>query len=634
MTATSDRPARRALRRSVRAVALALAFAAPLAAAPEAPPRIDLTAIFADSEAWLAAAADLEMAVVRFEELREREWRSADDLLAALRAKDEVHRRAASVDGYLGLRQALGGGDAGIAAQRRRMDDIARRWEASSEWFGERVRGRDAAELAAWLAASPALAPYRWLLEQERSEPPRPVSAREREVLGEVDAERRTARDLYTALAVREAPAASALLASGEPLQITPASARNLGVELAQGGDRAAARRAWLEALGGRSGAFATLLGGVVRREAFEARLLGWESPLEARYTPERIPVGAVDALLAAARAAAPAVARYHAARAAALGLDRYTAADLRYPLSGSRTDWRWEAARTELLAAAAGLGEEYTSHLRRAFDEGWIDAADVPGKNPLGFSTFVYGRHPYVSVVFRGATADLFRLAHELGHAVHHQISFERLPFGVARPTPLVGEAVAAVHELLLAHRLAAREGERAMADLEGQTVERLFVATSLDADFERAAHSAGEALSADTLGALYLERLRDFHGGAPVLEPWDRFGWIETPHFFREPFYMARYGLAFAAAAAIVEGLESKDGGVRETARRRYLELLGAGAEAPPLELLRRAGADLQDAETLAAVERRLDWIAARIAGRNPEGSSDVVEERRERR
>jgi len=599
------------------------------------PPRVDLTELFADRAAWAQAAAELEAAITRFASLRESEWRDADALLEALAAKDEVHRRAAVVDGYLGLRQALDRDDAEAAALRPRMDELSALWERSSAWFDERLRATPGAKLKSWRAERPELAVYGWLLERARAEAPRPPSARERELLALAEEERRTLREVYSALAVREAPRVSVELAAGGRLEITPAGARNFGAELADPRDRRAAQRAWLEALGERSATYAALLGGVVRREAFEARQLGWPSPLAARLADERIPPAAVDALLAAAGAAGPAVGRYHAARRARLGLERYGTRDVRVPIGGARADWSWDEARGALLEAAAPLGEEYLAYLRRAFEEGWIDAVERPGKNPFGFSTFVYGDHPYASVVFRGATVDLFRLAHELGHAVHHQIAYERRPFAVARPSTLVGEAVAAVHELLLARHLAADAAQAAtVADLEGQTILRLFVATALDADFERAAHEGGAELGAARLGELYVERLRDFHGGALDLEPWDRFGWMETPHFLRDPFYMPRYGLAFAAGAAIVEQLESSEPGRGEAARHRFFELLAAGAEAAPIELLARAGADLERPESIAAIARRLERIAAELAGGSPgPETAGGLERRRDR-
>ena len=600
------------------AVALCALLAGPLPGEP--PPAVDLGLLFADDTAWRAGADHLEAAIAEVERRSSSEWTLPADLLAALRAKDEVHRLAAQVDGWLDLRAAFDHADPGVPALRPRMGEIARRWEESAlPAFDARVAALSPARLAEWARAEPTLAPYLWQLGAAARAAPRPLSDRERELLAEVDAERRTARRIHAALAGPGAPEVGIDRRAGGTLRITPALARNLAAEIADPEDRRRALAAWREALGRQSAAYAALLAGVVGREAYDARVRGFASPLAAALGDEGVGEAIVDSELAAARAAGPAVGRIHRARQRLLGLARYGAADARVPLAGLRTDWTWSEARAALCAAAGSLGPEVGEVTARAFAEGWIDAADRPRKRPSGFSTYVYGEHPYASVVFRGTTPDLFRLAHEVGHAVHHFLAFRAQPYAVARPSILASEATAALFELALARELGAREGgpaaAAALADFEFQTAQRSFVATTLDADFERAAHAAGPDLDAGALGELYRERLTEFHGGALELEPSDDFAWIETPHFVTTPFYMPRYGLAFAAALALDERLRADDPTARAAAQSAIAELLRAGASAAPVELLARAGADLRSPALFAAVARHLEDLAARL-------------------
>ena len=76
-----------------------------------------------------------------------------------------------------------------------------------------------------------------------------------------------------------------------------------------------------------------------------------------------------------------------------------------------------------------------------------------------------------------------------------------------------------------------------------------------------------------------------------------------------------MSRYGLSYAAAAALVDGLTEGDVGAREAARNRYLDLLRAGGSDFPTALLARAGADLESAETVASVPERLDRLVREL-------------------
>jgi len=596
----------------------AVALAASLQA--EAPPAIDLRRLLADAEAWRAAADRLAVAIDEVAARSAHDWREPAELLAALRAKDEVHRLAALVDGYLDLRAAFDHSDAELAALRPRMAELAARWDDGARVaFDARVAALGAERRRHWEAAEPALAPYGWQLAAAERASPRPLDRRERELIAQVDVERRGARQLHAAFSGPESPEVEVELATGARLRVTPALARNLAAEVAEADDRRRALAGWRGALGRRAGSYASLLAAVVRREAFDARVRGFASPLAAALVDEGVTEGAVERELAAGRAVGAAVARAHHARRRLLGLPRYGTADARVPVAGLRTDWTWEETRQTLITASEALGPDVRAVVERAFAEGWIDAAERPRKRPSGFSTYVYGDRPYASVVFRGTTPDLFRLAHEVGHTVHHFLAFEARPYTVARPSILTSEATASLFEValsrLLGERATGADSGAAIADFEFQTIQRIFVATVLDADFERAVHAGEGELDAAALGELYRDRLVAFHGGALELEESDGFAWIETPHFVTTPFYMPRYGLAFAAALALDERLRHGDPAQRAAAQASLVELLRAGASDSPLRLLARAGADLERAGAFNAVGHRLDEVAARL-------------------
>ncbi len=610
----------RPLARIVLATALGFACVPGRAAPQTGLPEADLSSIFPDWKAWEGGADELEAAVARFEALGARSLDSPADLLTALRAEDDVRRGAARVDGYLSLCLALDSTDAGALAHRGRMAAIGARWDRSASiWFEPRLLDLGAGKIAAWLAAEEHLAPYRWRLERVFRASPKTLSPRDLELLAGVDRDRASAADVFRALNVTEAPRIHVDLPSGGSLEVGPALARNLADEVADPADRRAVHAAWLKALAEHAATRAALLAGIVGREGFDARERGFADALEASFAGEGVPAATVRSMLEAARAAGPAVARWNRARKRRLGLDRYGVADVRVPLGMPRTSLPWSVARGELEAALEPLGPDWSALLRNAFDDGWIDAVERPRKSPVGFSTFVYGTHPFVSIAYRGTPTDVLRLAHELGHAIHHQLAFETQPFGPSRPSVLVAETAAAVDELLLARRRAedARSpAERIAAlDFEAQLIHRSFVDTALDADFEVAVHSEPPGLTAARLAELYGERLVAFHGDALDLEPDDGEGWLEVPHFYTAPFTMARYPLSFAAAARLVEGLTDPDPARASAARGRYLALLRAGGSRAPLDLLAEAGADLRNPDTVAAVPRRLAALAAAL-------------------
>ena len=84
----------------------------------------------------------------------------------------------------------------------------------------------------------------------------------------------------------------------------------------------------------------------------------------------------------------------------------------------------------------------------------------------------------------------------------------------------------------------------------------------------------------------------------------------WAGIPHFYYD-FYVYQYSTGIVASTALADAVLQ---GV-EGARERYLEFLGSGGSDYPLELLRKAGVDLESPDpyerTHRAVSRNLDRL-----------------------
>jgi len=89
----------------------------------------------------------------------------------------------------------------------------------------------------------------------------------------------------------------------------------------------------------------------------------------------------------------------------------------------------------------------------------------------------------------------------------------------------------------------------------------------------------------------------------------------WARIPHFFGSPYYVYQYATCFATTARLMQDLRSKDAAVAADGVQRYLSLLRAGGSDYPMRLLRRAGVDLAEPETVQAVSSELDLLVARL-------------------
>ena len=141
-------------------------------------------------------------------------------------------------------------------------------------------------------------------------------------------------------------------------------------------------------------------------------------------------------------------------------------------------------------------------------------------------------------------------------------------------------------------------------------------FYRQAMFAEFELAIHekaSAGEALSGDSLTALYADILKRYHGheqGVVNIAANVTVEWAYIPHFYYN-FYVYQYATSLAASSLLAESVLNG----APSAVDNYLELLKAGGSDYPYDLLLAAGVDLATPEPYRAVVKRMNGIMDEI-------------------
>jgi len=143
-------------------------------------------------------------------------------------------------------------------------------------------------------------------------------------------------------------------------------------------------------------------------------------------------------------------------------------------------------------------------------------------------------------------------------------------------------------------------------------------FYTQVMFADFELQAHRLVEQdqpVTADTLSRIYATLLKEYYGDVIDEEPISRVTWTRIPHFFSTPYYVYQYATCFASTARLMQDVRSTDTATRKEAVDRYLSLLRAGGSDYPMNLLRGAGVDLSQPDTVRAVATELDMLVGRL-------------------
>ena len=125
----------------------------------------DLSAIFASWEAWEAAMADLERRIGAFKALAGTLGQGGGQLRDALQAHDAIGQLSYRVWYYPSLTHDEDQRDNVSAARRQRVQLLFARLEHATSWFNPELHKVPLADIHRWMAAEPALAVYRFAVD-------------------------------------------------------------------------------------------------------------------------------------------------------------------------------------------------------------------------------------------------------------------------------------------------------------------------------------------------------------------------------------------------------------------------------------------------------------------------------------
>jgi oligoendopeptidase F len=582
----------------------------------------DLSSIFPSWQAWEGAYARLESLIDAFAGRRGSLTTGSEALLGAFQAMDELGQLAYSVWYYPSLAHDEDQRSNEVGARRQTVQILMARWQQATSWFNPELLSLPLDRVRGWMAASPALAVYRFAIENLYRLQEHVLDDKGERLMSLVSRFDATPSDTYEALSTADAKFPTITLSDGRQATVSYGEFRSILATARRQSDREAAFRAYLGTFDAARNTYAALYNGVCQRDWFAAQARGYANTLDAALHVHNIPSSVVETLIAVTRARAASLRRYHQLRKRALGLDRYCLYDIQVPIIDAARVYDYDEARTWVEASVAPLGGAYQDRVRRSFESRSIDVYENDGKRSGAYSASVYGVHPYMLLNHNDTLDAVFTLAHEMGHNMHTVLAHAHQPFVYSDYTIFVAEVPSTFNEaLLLEYLLAQRADPRERVVLLEHAIENIagtFFAQVLFADYERQAHRLAETdrpMTAEILSDLYGRLLEDYYGDALDDEPLARLTWARVPHFYSTPYYVYQYATCFASAATFADQILKGAPETRPAALDRYLGLLRSGGSDYPMDQLQRAGVDLRDPGAVQAVIERFDGLVDRL-------------------
>jgi len=341
-----------------------------------------------------------------------------------------------------------------------------------------------------------------------------------------------------------------------------------------------------------------------VKKSRFYSSVRNYSSSRNMYLSRNYIPETVYDNLIDAVHEYLPAMYKYVSIRKRVLGVDKLHMYDVYTPLT-KEFDMKipYETAKEMVIEGLSPMGEDYINNLKKGLSDGWVDVYENKGKRSGAYSWGPYGTHPYVLLNYQDNLNNVFTLAHEMGHALHSYYSDKKQPYIYAGYKIFVAEVASTCNESLLIHHLLEKTKDREekifLLNYFIDQFKGTIFRQTMFAEFEKIVHEKVdnmEGLNADTLCDIYKNLNSMYYGNEMEEDKEIEMEWSRIPHFYN-PFYVYQYATGFSAAIALSKRiLMLGEEGVKD-----YMQFLEGGNSKEPIELLKLAGVDMNEKETI---------------------------------
>lgn len=264
--------------------------------------------------------------------------------------------------------------------------------------------------------------------------------------------------------------------------------------------------------------------------------------------------------------------------KAKLLGNEQMPSYDFWAPFQANKTSISYPEAIDFILQQFQQFGPELENFARKAFEEGWVETANRPGKSAIAVcASFPLTGESRVFLTYEGTMLNLLTLTHELGHAFHNHAMKPVNPLN--RKYGMTTAETASTFAEMIVLDAAINQTEN--------TEEKLFL---LDEKIKRSAMNfmnlharflfeerlyeerKNGMVAAERLNEMMSDALSEGYGGSMNHLPVH--SWISTPHFYitSSPFYNFPYTFGYLFSVSIYAKAKEEGKGFEQS----YLSLL----------------------------------------------------------
>ena len=576
----------------------------------------NLTEIYANDDAWQAAADELTKRIQEITPFKGSLGKSAIKLLNCLDLQGEIDKELLRLYCYGFLAFDLDNRDSKYLSMKSRGEQLSTDFGALCSFIAPEILEINGKKIEKFLKQEPGLAKYRVRLNDLQRQKAHRLSAPEEKIIAEAGSISGGTRTSYGVFTNAEMPWPNVVFSDGRKVVLDQA---NFSLYRASRNrdDREAIFKSFFGTYGDFSGTIGTLMDNKIKKDIFYSKVRKYDNTLEYYLDGDNIPEEVYHTLIRNVHDNFAILHRYLDIRKRMLGVDTLKYSDLYVPLVGALDlSYSVEEARQMVLDAVAPLGEEYAKTVQFAYDNRWIDLYSTPGKRTGAYSmSAAYDVHPYILMNYNGQYANVSTLAHELGHTMHSYFANKTQPYATADYTTFVAEVASTLNEILLFRdQLAKTDDDDLKLYLLLEYIDRMkstiFRQTQF-AEFELRMHEMAERseqITGDALTEMYKGLVREYYGhdqNICFVDDAIDYEWAYIPHFYRD-YYVFQYSTSWTASEALADGVQSGD----PEAIQRYIAFISAGGSDYPINLLKKAGVDMTTDKPFRTAMQSMNW------------------------
>ena len=559
--------------------------------------------MYSDSKLWEEDFQKVKMLADEFVDFSGKFTESANQLLASLKAADEIGQIIEKLYVYSKMKLDEDNTVSQYQEQNGRVMGLLAEVGAKMSFYTSELLSQPEEKILGFIDENPELELYRLALMDTLKQKKHVLSKSEEALLAKLSEVTDNSNNIFSMLNDADMKFGTIKDENGEEIEVTHGSYISL-MESHDREVRKAAFDAVYNTYKGHINTLSALYNTSVKNDVITSQIRNYGSSRKRALEPNEIPESVYDNMIDVVHEYLPVMHDYVALRKDILGYDELHMYDVYVPLvKVPEKEIPFEEAVEMMNKALAPLGDDYLKIVNKGVKDRWIDVYENTGKTSGAYSFGSYDSYPYILLNYTGRLQDVLTLVHEMGHSMHSFYTRTNQPYTYGNYSIFVAEVASTVNECLLLHHLLQEEQDKDMKRFILNRFIEEFRATvfrqTMFAEFELNAHrfvEEGGSLTSDWLSEEY-DRLNTLYfGDAMCHDDLIKYEWSRIPHFYRA-YYVYQYATGFSAATAISEKI-LKEGNM---AVESYKEFLSMGSSAYPVEELKVAGVDMTTKEPL---------------------------------